>query len=403
MKLPLPAPWTTPADLRAQVSRLWDKGRLLAPLAGAQDPFPLRLALKVPGSAEWSDRFDEVRSWARGLQLGAKAGDGPGYRLVLREVRHRVLGSNALPAEAWLDTLDDALALIGKQRAARHFAALAAHTSDAQPALLPWLQAQPLRALDLADEWPRLLDVVQWLAANPRPGIYLRQIDLPDIHSKFIEAHRGVLAELLDLALPAQAIDSSAGGLAQFARRYGLRSKPVRVRFRMLDAAQALLATGTDQDLTVTHDTFARLDPAASRVFITENETNFLAFPALPDSLVIFGAGYGFDMLAQAPWLQQRSVHYWGDIDTHGFAILDQLRNHLPHARSFLMDRDTLLAHQPQWSDEPEPSLRDLPRLTDAERAVHDDLRWNRLGDRQVRLEQERIGFGWVARALQAL
>jgi hypothetical protein len=403
MTLPLPASWTTPADLRAQVSRLWDKGRLLAPLAGAQDPFPLRLALKVPGSAEWSDRFDEVRAWARSLQQQAKAGDAPGYRVVLREVRHRVLGSNALPVEAWLDTPDDALALIGKQRAARRFAALAAHTSDAQPALLPWLQAQPLRALDLADEWPLLLDVVQWLAAHPRPGIYLRQIDLPGIHSKFIEAHRGVLGELLDLALPAQAIDASAGGLAQFARRYGLRSKPVRVRFRMLDATQALLATGTDQDLTVTHDTFARLDPAASRVFITENETNFLALPALPDSLVIFGAGYGFDMLAQAPWLQQRSVHYWGDLDTHGFAILDQLRGHLPHAQSFLMDRDTLLAHQPQWSDEPEPSLRDLPRLTNAEHAVHDDLRWKRLGDRQVRLEQERIGFGWVARALQAL
>jgi hypothetical protein len=403
MNLPRAAPWTTPADLRAQAGKLWDKGRLLAPLAGAQDPFPLRLALKVPGSAEWSDRFDEVRAWARGLQQEAKAGDAPGYRLVLREVRHRVLGSNALPAEAWLDTPDDALALIGKQRAARRFAALAAHTSHAQPALLPWLQAQPLRALDLAEEWPRLLDVVQWLAAHPRPGIYLRQIDLPGIHSKFIEAHRGVLAELLDLALPAQAIDASAAGTAQFARRYGLRSKPLRVRFRMLDATHALLATGTDQDLTVTHDTFARLDPAASRVFITENETNFLAFPALPDSLVIFGAGYGFDMLAQALWLQQRNVHYWGDIDTNGFAILDQLRSHLPHARSFLMDRETLLAHQPQWSDEPEPSLRDLPRLTAAERAVLDDLRWKRLGDRQVRLEQERIGFGWVARALQAL
>lgn len=37
-----------------------------------------------------------------------------------------------------------------------------------------------------------------------------------------------------------------------------------------------------------------------SRVFITENETNFLAFPLMKDSLVIFGVVYGFEMLKQA-------------------------------------------------------------------------------------------------------
>ncbi len=43
--------------------------------------------------------------------------------------------------------------------------------------------------------------------------------------------------------------------------------------------------------------------------------------------------------LAQAGWLARCQVYYWGDIDTHGFAILDQLRTHIPHARSLLMDR----------------------------------------------------------------
>ena len=41
-------------------------------------------------------------------------------------------------------------------------------------------------------------------STNPRPNIYLRQVDLPGLHTKFIEAHRGVLAELLDLALPSR-------------------------------------------------------------------------------------------------------------------------------------------------------------------------------------------------------
>ena len=145
------------------------------------------------------------------------------------------------------------------------------------------------------------------------------------------------------------------------------------------------------------------MEPLPRCVFITENEINFLAFPAAADSLVVFGAGYGFDALAQAGWLQQRTLHYWGDIDTHGFAILDQLRSHFPHAQSFLMDRDTLLAHQPQWLEEPQPTQRELPRLSPDEQRLYDDLRWRRLRDEPLRLEQERIAFGRVESAVAAL
>jgi len=394
--------WTTPAELRAQLVKLWERGLLLAALAGGDNPFPLRLTLRGPGSTELSERFDAVRGWIADLKAGAGGATGHGYRLVLREVRHRVIGANAVPAEAWVDILDDALALIGKRREADRFVKLVGETGARQPSLLAWLERRPLRALELADAWPRLLDVVGWLQAHPRPGIYLRQVDLPGVHTKFVEAHRGVLCDLLDAALPVDAVDAALGGAAHFAQRYGFRDKPVRIRFRLLDPSRALLPTGTDQDLTVTADTFARLDPAVSRVFMTENEVNFLAFPPLADSMVIFGAGYGFDMLARAGWLQTRTLHYWGDIDTHGFAILDQLRALFAHVESFLMDRETLLRHQPQWGAEPQPAARELPRLNADERALYDELRTNRFAI-TLRLEQEKIGFGWMMQALDAL
>ena len=396
--------WTTPADLRAQVLRRWDQGVLLASLsepvgAAPESLFPLRLTLRAPSSSELSERFDAVRAWAAELQHGTRAG----YRLVQREVRHRVIGQNSLPGEAWVDTLDDALRLVGKTREARTFAAQLAATAERQPVLLPWLRRQPLRALALAEVWPQLLELIAWLQTHPRPGLYLRQVDLPGLHSKFIEAQRGVLAELLDLALPADSIDTRFSGAAQFARRYGFRDKPARVRLRFLDPQHAAWVSGGDADYTITQQAFAALDPTASRVFMTENEINFLAFPPRADSLVVFGAGYGFDALAQAAWLQRRWLYYWGDIDTHGFAILDQLRSHFAHAQSFLMDRETLLAHRPQWTTEPQPTLRDLPRLTEPEHRLYDDLRWRRLRDEPLRLEQERIGFGWVERAVAAL
>jgi hypothetical protein len=137
-------------------------------------------------------------------------------------------------------------------------------------------------------------------------------------------------------------------------------------------------------------------------VFITENEINFLSFPAVPGALVIFGAGYGFDMLSSAAWLAHCRLHYWGDIDTHGFAILDQLRAHFPHAESFLMDEATLQAFAPLWGEEDKPTLRELTRLSASEQALYDALRGHHLR-KNLRLEQEKIGFAWVEAGLAVL
>ena len=107
-------------------------------------------------------------------------------------------------------------------------------------------------------------------------------------------------------------------------------------------------------------------------------------------------------LLLNAAWLSRCRVHYWGDIDTHGFAILDQLRGQFDHVKSFLMDRNTLLAFEPLWVEEEKQTLRDLPRLTSEERTLYNDLRDNRIREK-LRLEQERIGFHWVESALSAL
>jgi len=386
--------WTTPAELKAQVQKLWDRGLILSAMIGGEELFPRRLTLQMPDSRELSDSFAEVRDWIKRL-----SGTGKQYRIVWRTVNHRILGVNDIPAEIWIDTLDDALVLIGKRREAQQFAAMVTLTRNWQPALLPWLAKRPLRALELGEEWPRILSIVAWRLKHHRPGIYLRQIDLPGVHSKFIEGHRGVLGELFDLVLPPEEIDATATGAAGFCRRYGFQDKPLRVRFRILDPKLALLPTETDQDITVTQATFAQLELPFTKVFITENEINFLAFPEVPEAMVIFGAGYGFENLAAVEWLRNKSIHYWGDIDTHGFAILNQLRRFFPHTVSLLMDQETLMEHQALWDVEPSPETGTLTRLTTEESELYDELGRNELGHR-IRLEQEKIGFEWLVDAL---
>jgi hypothetical protein len=388
--------WTRPPALITQLQKLWDQGKLLAALVTGEALFPKRLTLKAPTSAEIAEHFDDVRIWIGELRAMSCC------RVEMREFRHRIFGANSIPEAVWIDSDRDALTLIGKQRAAARFAGLIDVTQKHEPRLLSWLAKRPLQALELADEWHRLLEIVAWIEKHPASGVYLRQVDIAGVHSKFIEAHRGVLSELLDTVLPSDVIDAAATGVNRFAQRYGFRDKPALVRFRPLSLQGSILPRGFAQDVTIDVESFVLLDPEVSQVFITENEINFLAFPHVKESLVVFGSGYGFEMLSRATWLKRCRIYYWGDIDTHGFAILDQLRNHFEHVESFLMDRATLLAFESQWGTEEKQTLRDLPRLGHEEKRLYDDLRDNRI-NKHLRLEQEKIGFGWVESALSVL
>lgn len=388
--------WSGPDELIAQVRRLWERGELLRDVVSGHDRFPLRLTLSGPGSGDITQRFELVRAWAE--QLSALKA----VRIEWQEIRHRVQGVQRLPASVWIDTLDDALGWIGKRGDFKRFSALVTATGQAHSVLLPWLLKRPLTALELSADWPRLLSVVSWLMRNQRPGIYLRQVDIEGVHTKFIETHRAVLGELFDLALPSPAIDATKTGVGQFASRYGFLEKPLRIRFRILDADIALLCGPNFPDISLDADSFSRLQIQVKHVFICENETSFLAFPPQPNSIVIFGSGYGWQSLAACDWLKHCAIHYWGDIDTHGFGILNQLRASFDHVESFLMDMATLQAHQLFWGVEDKPLQAELQRLSAQENQLYNDLRDHRIRT-SLRLEQEHISYGWLCNRLQVL
>ncbi|MFN0314070.1 MAG: DUF3322 domain-containing protein [Burkholderiales bacterium] len=388
--------WSGTKELKSQLARLWERGELLRDAVTGNTRFPLRLPLKSPSTADITDRFDLVRAWAADLAAATS------LRIEWEDVRHRVQGMQRVPSSVWIDSLEHALTWLGKRQEWERFLALVAATRKTHPALLSWLEKRPLHALELAAEWPRLLAVVGWLIEHPRPGIYLRQVDLPGVHTKFIEIHRSLLAELLDLALTADYVDATKKGFGQFASRYGFRDKPARVRFRVLDPAIQVMRGLACPDVTLDASSFSRLEITAKRIVITENETNFLAFPSAPNAIVIFGGGYGWEALAMAHWLKGCAIHYWGDIDTHGFGILDQLRGHFEHVDSLLMDRATLDAHTAFWGVEDKPLRIDLHRLTSQERNLYDDLRDDRIR-KGLRLEQEHLGYGWVSNRVHEL
>ncbi len=274
---------------------------------------------------------------------------------------------------------------------------LITQTDAVLPILVPWIAQRPRRALDHVEVWSDVLATVRWIHANRSDELYLRQIDVDGVDTKFVERHRALLDELLVAVLPAERIDTRFG-ISDFAARFRFQTKPEYARFRLL-SPEPSLPRGVSE-LRMRSDELAEIQPAAVTVFIIENEVTYLAFPAVPDAIVMFGSGYALHPLRRLSWLDHKQLVYWGDIDTHGFAILSNLRSRFAEVRSILMDRHTLLAHPRQWVGEPAPTNRALPNLTEEEQALYRDLVEGHFGP-AVRLEQERVRFSLVRQALQ--
>jgi hypothetical protein len=217
--------------------------------------------------------------------------------------------------------------------------------------------------------------------------------------SKWLESHRTIVSDLFDAIAGSKLCGAAADAPASpgsskrdFYTICGLRPLPAAVRMLILDA-DLRLRTGGFRDLTVRVDDLANATWPVQRCFIVENIQTALAFQDLPGSIVIMGLGYSVDVLSRIPALESCECIYWGDIDTHGFAILDRARIRLPKIRSLMMDEATLLRHRPLWSTESDQAAVDtLPNLNPSEFELFRALKQQRWA-RNVRLEQERINW----------
>ena len=409
------SPWTTVAGLRALSLKAWNSGALLRELLEPSGAYPRRRVLKRPTAAALLSDYAAAQRWAAELF----AGDGP-YELETVEVGRRTVGSNRIPAAAVFATVEDEIGFVGKSRDAARFRELVTGLSELDPPLVSWASRRPLKLLELGSDALSAARVALWLRDNPEPGIYVRQLGLPGVHTKFIERHRQVIDQMVatlmwvsdggevdadsepsaEAAEPEAverevALDDGAGRTpaARFARRHGFHHPPELVRFRILDPE--IPALGGARDITVTAEAFSTLQLPVHTVIATENQINFLALPDRPGTLALYGAGYGFSSLRDAAWLRDCEVLYWGDIDTHGFRILDQLRGVHPHVESVLMDEETLREHRDAWGKEPSPSRAAVTRLTAEESALFEALGNDAFGP-SVRLEQELIRWNWA-------
>jgi len=219
-----------------------------------------------------------------------------------------------------------------------------------------------------------LTEVVDWLVRNPVSGRRVRELPIRGIDTKWLERHRGPVEALVEAATGQEGL--------------GLAEPATVARLRFLDPSMAVSGLS---DLSAPIEELSTLIVASRGVLVVENLQTFLALPELPGVVALYGGGNRAAVLDRTlgmlPWARSSRVFYWGDLDSHGFAILDRARRTGLDVRSVLMDVDTLLAHRDLAVPEPQPFTGALTALTPAESDALALLReqgW-------LRLEQERI------------
>ena len=385
----------SPQVLAAKLAQQWHSADWRErQLLGGGTAWPLTLPIGQPDTAVFLNDAAALRSHLQ--QWRAVEQDGLGH-VQWQERRYR--GSSdaiAVPTHWQLAKPSQCIAAI------RHFKVLGHAQVHSDYARLSTLIAGVERP-----GFQRLLvrRLVQWrdvpvdavmaaahMALQLEPGCAqgkpLRALAVQGNDTKFFERHASLLTALLDERFDGEA---SRQGLVGF-----LGAQPEDDHWLLI----APLAPGLlpFAQMRVRASELLTTPLPGSRILLVENERCLHQLPApVQDTIAVLGAGLNLGWLA-APWLQERSVAYWGDLDTWGLRMLATARHHLPHLHALLMDRATFSAHQHLAVAEPVHAPEPISGAqTPEEAALQAHLRAQARG----RLEQEFLPTDTVHRAVR--
>ena len=380
----------TPAQARGDIARristTWHTD-----LAGTSTSWPHTFPLGRPAKGELETDFAGFHRRVVDWQDWAARS-----RVTLVHTTRRVHGtSQRIPTHFTIPTLDAAASLAGPDWVAR-----LARARNRQPHLASRMAntetlAKLVRRIDSYSDidFSILLTVADWFASTPahqRSGLTPRQLPIPGVHAKWLNTHQCDILALTGL---------DTLGL--------LPPHPPRIHFTYLDP-QHRDRGGRWHDSATAGDGFA---PAYTPtvVLISENKDTAICFPTIPGGIAVEGEGFGGKAAAQFSWLTSAPhLYYWGDIDTHGYEILNGWRRDGVPVTSLLMDPvtyDTYEGFGTNTSKDNKPLTgcgpKKLTHLTSHEEDVYQQL-CDPAWARHRRIEQERIPLADAAEALLA-
>lgn len=321
------------------------------------------------------------------LMNHSKEKKGYGYTIEFQSVKTKRHGLQDIPTGISFQTEYDYLKYINEEKNTAKFKKDIADILSLFPALKDWIYKYPMKVID--NDWESLLKVCKYFNDTPQPCLYIRELPI-NVHTKFIESNKGIIRELLDIIIP-EYIDENE---KHFENRFHLKYDEPLVRFRILDEGISLELFGGVNDLSIPISEFHQLSLPIQTVYVVENKINMLTFPNKRSSIVIWGHGFGVEVMKDVEWLKTKKIYYWGDLDAQGFQILSEIRTYFRQVESFLMDRDTFDLYFDNETGTKTNIEKDLC-LTQEENELFKHLKEN-----NYRLEQEKIPFEYASRMI---
>ena len=264
----------------------------------------------------------------------SKEKKGYGYFIEYQTVKTKRHGIQDIPISISFQSEFDYLKYINKEKDTVKFKKDITSILSSFPELKDWICKYPIKVIE--NDWESLLKVCKYFKTVPQPHLYIRELPI-QVHTKYIESNTGIIRELLDIII-AEHINVDE---KQFESRFNLKFDETLVRFRILDEAISQQLFGGFDDISIPISEFQHLSLPIQTVYIVENKMNMLTFPAQSNGIVVFGKGFGVDIMKNVEWLKTKKIYYWGDLDAHGFQILSEIRTHFEQVESFMMDKHT--------------------------------------------------------------
>ncbi len=362
-----------------------------------EDFFPWIVPLNRSGLKgdliRWREEADSLRKIDK-THTGA-----PGPIVHNKLVNTRKFGTQTFPEKVVFETHQDLLGFLGKRREFERLMKLVEKSRAELPEMESWLRrpSSPARMLESESIWNGILEVGRYFLTRTDFNLYPRLFPL-SVHSKFIEENKGLLAEILDVILPEERKNQSG---ATFEDRFLVKTDVQKVAFRIPDEAlRSALGIPFSEMEVPTKEISALIEGSDQSIqfVIIENKTSYLAFPAIPKTMVIFGSGFLVGSLEHHRFLDRGRLLYWGDIDAHGLEILSLMREQFPHTEAFLMSEEVLNNHWTGAKGKPSIKTSDPDGLSAAELKLYRLIK-----NGEKRLEQEKIPSSVILEAIQQI
>jgi hypothetical protein len=310
----------------------------------------------------------------------SKERKGFGYSIKYESVNTRNHKHQDIPSAITFDSLDDYLKFTGKEKEHQQFQEDCRSILSEYPQMENWISVHTTRIIQYSGMWPDLLKVCRWFTNNfEKDRYYIRELPI-SVHTKFIEETKGILRLLLDELIPDKLLSSEK----EFEKRFRLRYAQPLIRFRTLGKCEE--AFQGIEDITVTLESFTKINLRCATVIVVENLMNFLTLPKLENAVAIWGQGFGLESMKGIEWMKSKRIFYWSDLDAHGMQMLSQLRSYFHQTQSMFMDLETLNRFKGYWVKGTPTKVTRLPHLTEDELKLFEYLSLS-----NIRLEQERI------------